>query len=281
MYDDLKGNGEMLQVRNSSGVLGGNVKFEIVHTDNSNVKIQNNRLVATGEEKVTRLIVKVTEGSYVWLEAAAIRVNTTSAPPPAVDPYGISSGTTGGVTTPTQPPGKDIDPSAWVIPVHYDNNENGAAGWTRLRTITHGFRKCASNTCRHVTRSNGERIKDTMLWTSDHDGIDIGDGSTNKNHQIYSMKGGTVVAAYRDCTHHTSSDCGCNGGLGNTIRINHGDNTYALYAHLRSVSFANGASVSAGQQIGIMGTTGNSSGVHLHLTVFVGNTKVDPTLYFN
>lgn len=70
---------------------------------------------------------------------------------------------------------------------------------------------------------------------------------------IYAAAAGTVeTAAYQS------------GGFGNYIVIRHGDGTRTLYAHLSSRSVSEGQQVSQGQTIGVMGTTGNSSGVHLH-----------------
>ncbi|GAA2909242.1 hypothetical protein GCM10020221_01640 [Streptomyces thioluteus] len=49
--------------------------------------------------------------------------------------------------------------------------------------------------------------------------------------------------------------------------IKHDDNTYSQYAHLSSVAVQVGQSVTAGQQIGLSGSTGNSSGPHLHFEI--------------
>lgn len=70
------------------------------------------------------------------------------------------------------------------------------------------------------------------------------------------------------------------GGYGNYVRIRHninGDET--LYAHLRSVGVKPNQQVYAGQAIGVMGSTGNSTGVHLHFEVRVGGRPVDPLGY--
>ncbi|GAA0285423.1 peptidoglycan hydrolase CwlO-like protein [Gracilibacillus halotolerans] len=66
------------------------------------------------------------------------------------------------------------------------------------------------------------------------------------------------------------------GGYGNTIMITHvidGKTYTSLYAHLRSRSVSRGQSVSQGQQIGVMGTTGSSTGVHLHFEIHPGGYK--------
>lgn len=69
------------------------------------------------------------------------------------------------------------------------------------------------------------------------------------------------------------------------VVINHGtingNNVKTLYAHMTpSLSVAPGQSVSQGQQLGIMGTTGESTGVHLHLEVYENGVRIDPLNYF-
>lgn len=66
------------------------------------------------------------------------------------------------------------------------------------------------------------------------------------------------------------------GGYGNYIKIDHGNGYVTLYAHLSSISVRKGQSVSAGQHIGGMGTTGSSTGNHLHFEVHKGGSTVDP-----
>lgn len=98
-----------------------------------------------------------------------------------------------------------------------------------------------------------------------HYGIDL-DGNTGD--PIYASDSGVVVFA------------GWNEyGYGNEIIIDHGNGWKTLYAHLSQISVECGGSVGNGQLIGLMGSTGNSSGSHLHFEMINQSTKVNPHSY--
>jgi len=67
---------------------------------------------------------------------------------------------------------------------------------------------------------------------------------------------------------------------GNTIIIDHGMNLFSIYAHLSKLEVATGQEVRQGQVIGRMGTTGFSTGPHLHYGMLIGNTYVNPQPFF-
>jgi murein DD-endopeptidase MepM/ murein hydrolase activator NlpD len=88
-----------------------------------------------------------------------------------------------------------------------------------------------------------------------HYGIDIND---RLNGEIYAADNGTVVTA-------TYSS-----GYGNHVIINHNNGMWTLYAHMNTLNVREGEVVTKGQVIGGMGTTGFSTGVHLHFEIRVG-----------
>lgn len=86
---------------------------------------------------------------------------------------------------------------------------------------------------------------------------------------IIASDGGVVVGA----------SYGWNGGWGNNVLIDHGNGFKTRYAHMRVLTVSVGQSVSQGQQVGIMGTTGNSTGIHLHFEIYIGPVRVNPLAY--
>lgn len=98
-----------------------------------------------------------------------------------------------------------------------------------------------------------------------HTGIDFG---VPRGTPITAAGAGTVVSAGWDAS-----------GFGNRVLIDHGNGVRTLYGHLERVDVAPGEAVQAGDQIGLAGSTGNSSGPHLHFAVEQNGRWVDPTPY--
>ena len=78
---------------------------------------------------------------------------------------------------------------------------------------------------------------------------------------------GTPIQASADGTVSISLSSGWNGGFGKYIKLVHPNGTETLYAHLSKLLISEGEVVTKGQKIGLMGTTGHSTGCHLHFEV--------------
>jgi len=102
-------------------------------------------------------------------------------------------------------------------------------------------------------------------WGKHHKGIDIARPS---NRTIKAADNGVVVEAGYN-----------NGGYGNKVVINHNNGMKTVYAHLNSISVNVGDVVEAGSAIGVMGSTGNSTGVHLHFEVYKNGSLMNPLDY--
>jgi murein DD-endopeptidase MepM/ murein hydrolase activator NlpD len=99
-----------------------------------------------------------------------------------------------------------------------------------------------------------------------HTGVDIAGPGINGAAVVASGNGRVIASGWR-------------GGYGNTIIIDHGDGVTTLYAHLQSMSVGVGQQVSAGQRIGAVGSTGNSTGPHLHWEVRVNGQPRNPMTF--
>jgi murein DD-endopeptidase MepM/ murein hydrolase activator NlpD len=132
-------------------------------------------------------------------------------------------------------------------------NSTGSFMWPITGRINSGF---------------GRRFHPIHHRTIMHTGLDI--GGPNRG-SIHAADGGQVIWA------------GWKGGYGKAIMINHGNrgghNLVTLYGHLSSIMVSNGSSVSKGQVIGREGSTGYSTGPHLHFEVRINGAPVNPLNY--
>ena len=113
--------------------------------------------------------------------------------------------------------------------------------------------------------------------SNNHGALDIADGSVY-GAQVVACTSGTVFATETTCTHDwgKSSSCGCGGGYGNYVMIDHGDGKISIYGHLSGVTVSPGQSVVGGQLIGYVGSTGYSTGPHLHFELRYNGVRYDP-----
>lgn len=113
-----------------------------------------------------------------------------------------------------------------------------------------------------------------------HGGIDIANGGIY-GANIYAAQSGTVITVSNTCPHDYGKNwsCGCGGGFGNYIVVDHGGGLATLYAHCSAIYVSKGQFVEIGDVIGAVGTTGWSTGAHLHFEVRVNGSRVDPFNY--
>ena len=117
---------------------------------------------------------------------------------------------------------------------------------------------------RWITSLFGGRQSPGGIGSTNHKGVDIG---TPMGTPVLAAKSGTITSA------------GWNGGYGECIVINHGKGNSTLYGHLSGYNVKVGDVVKQGQVIGYSGSTGNSTGPHLHFGIIENGGWVDPLNY--
>ena len=120
---------------------------------------------------------------------------------------------------------------------------------------------CFPTSSHRVSSSYGQRASRGDF----HTGIDL---CGNCGDPIYAYKSGKVIKTQYS-----------NKSYGNMILIEHSDKSQTRYAHLSSISVTVGQSVECGQLIGRMGSTGNSTGNHLHFEIIINGKTVNPYSY--
>lgn len=103
------------------------------------------------------------------------------------------------------------------------------------------------------------------IGSTDHGGIDIG-AAFGSN--VYAALSGIVKSA------------GSMGGYGNAVSLDHGNGFETFYAHMQNVLVEAGQAVSSGQIIGLAGSTGNSTGPHLHYETMQNGGQLDPMQFY-
>ncbi len=116
-----------------------------------------------------------------------------------------------------------------------------------------------------VTSGFGSRVDPINGTHRDHHGMDI---AAPEGSAVNAVARGTVTFA------------GKQGGYGNLVIVEHADGTESRYAHLRRIDVRTGDRVGPTRQLGEVGTTGRSTGPHLHLEVRRDGEAIDPATHF-
>lgn len=119
-----------------------------------------------------------------------------------------------------------------------------------------------------------------MRWGAYHAGIDISDGGIGGD-QIVASDAGKVVVAENYCPHDwgKNNSCGCGGGYGRYCIVDHGNGYMTLYGHMTNCIVTAGQTVEQGETLGYVGSTGFSTGNHLHFEVRQNGVAMNPENY--
>lgn len=153
--------------------------------------------------------------------------------------------------------GPTVAPPATGGSTNGNNDQNTGGG----STVSSGFIRPTSGV---VTSPYGSRIHPISGKQSFHTGID------------YAPPHGTAIKASAS---GTVTSAGWLGGYGNAVIVDHGNGYSSLYAHASSLSVSVGQKVSQGQVIAAVGSTGNSTGPHLHFEIRYNGKHVNPANY--
>ena len=145
------------------------------------------------------------------------------------------------------------------------NNPSGGGGSSGGSVTGTGSFTWPCPSCTYITSRVGYRWHPVSGQWKYHSGLDIG---AAYGASIVAADGGTVTIA------------GLNGGYGKCVMIDHGNGYYTLYGHMSSIAVSVGQSVSKGATIGYVGSTGVSTGPHLHFEIRQGTTILDPENWF-
>lgn len=148
-------------------------------------------------------------------------------------------------------PGGEREFRQWLVPTIPRGRAGVSSSLYGAGACSDGY-EGAYGTGGFVWPADNHTLSGNDYW-SGHLGIDIAAGL---GAAVYAADSGVVVFAG-----------GAFGGYGNMVMIDHGNGYQTLYAHLNSVGISCGSSVSQGQYIGSAGSSGNSTGAHLHFEV--------------
>ncbi len=117
----------------------------------------------------------------------------------------------------------------------------------------------------YVTSTFGGRASPGGIGSTNHKGVDI--GRVGYTTEIHAAKAGTVIVSQYSRSY------------GNYVVVSHGSGNTTLYAHMSSRKVEAGTYVNQGAVLGITGSTGNSTGPHLHFEITENGTRIDPLKY--
>ena len=148
----------------------------------------------------------------------------------------------------------------------YDTLEHMVRSKEQMLQAIPAIQPISNKTLRHLASGFGYRVDPIYKTVKLHTGLDF---AAPMGTPIYATGNGRVVAANYD-----------NHGYGNHVIINHGYGYETLYGHMVRIKARMGQVVNRGEVIGWIGSTGKSTGPHLHYEVIKSGYKIDPVHFF-
>lgn len=148
----------------------------------------------------------------------------------------------------------------------YDTLQKLVEAKERMLSAIPAIQPVSNRTLDRVASGFGYRIDPIYKTPKMHTGIDF---TAATGTPVYATGDGTVKEAGYD-----------NGGYGNNVVVNHGYGYQTLYGHMQKVKVRIGDRVKRGEVIGWVGSTGKSTGPHLHYEVIRNGSKIDPIHFF-
>jgi murein DD-endopeptidase MepM/ murein hydrolase activator NlpD len=137
---------------------------------------------------------------------------------------------------------------------------DGVAGSATIRALRRPIRRSPLGLSRPVAAPIGDRFG--PRGNRFHTGLDF---PAPRGRYVRAARAGTVIGAGFDA-----------GGYGNVVHISHGFGVTTFYAHLSRITVRRGERVAGGERVGTVGSTGHSSGPHLHFEVRLRGAMLDP-----
>lgn len=144
--------------------------------------------------------------------------------------------------------------------------QGGGGGGSQAAVYSTGYFIFPVAAYSYISSRFGERIHPITGELKNHNGMDI---AANSGTAVFAADGGKIVLAE------------WYGGYGNCIMIEHGNGYKTLYGHLSYIGVRAGQYVNQGDTIGQVGSTGNSTGPHLHFEVYLNGNRIDPEQFYS
>lgn len=199
---------------------------------------------------------------------------STATPAPTAEPTAVPTATPGVTATPTAVPTSTPEPSAVpsASPVVMPTPTPSPQPVVNPVKLEHDVLDNAETDCIYLFPvPNSSEI--TQEYSAEHKAIDI---AASSGSPVYAAEDGTVsYVQIWDGSYDTTGMM----SYGHMVEVRHADGNTTLYAHLSEINVQQGEKVVRGQRIGRVGSTGNSTGPHLHFEVITSEGKADPAEY--